>query len=629
MKKMLENLPIATKLRLSFGFMLALSLLITCTGWTKLDDMIVQSDKLSTIQNLNKIIFDARYTRENYVRTHDDSYRLKLNSLIEQLTEILVSSQEKYTQPENVENLKKAISYMGEYKNIFQRIVPLVQAEGQASSSAIEQNAQFLKQHEQHVLNLRKTAFESSDWQLIANLNDISLESSNIQQQLSNIVSTGTLSEESFHTLQNQLSQMQHSNILQPAAQATIANIEGQLQQYMKAHRSLIAVTQEYAATAANLRATIDNLEKGLLKEQQEMSDQARLVLMLVSGTVLLIGLAAPFIITGAIATPLRETVLAAERIANGDLTNAMHTTREDEVGALQNAIGSMTLSLRELIDNVSCGIAEISAGASQLSAVSEQNRVAMAQQRIETEQVATAMNEMAATVHDVACNAEQTSEATGGAEQLTHEGYSSMKLAINAIQGLNTDIEHTSEAMQLLAQQTHGISRVMDVIKSVAEQTNLLALNAAIEAARAGESGRGFAVVADEVRSLAKRTQESTDEIESMIKQLQDGASTSLQMMENSRVVASNNVKNAADVGELFEQIAKAVSSVQLMNHQIAAASEQQSTVAEEINRSIAQVNEISNQTAVSSEETAAATEKLVALGAQLQHAIERFRIS
>ncbi|MGL5668628.1 MAG: methyl-accepting chemotaxis protein, partial [Shewanella sp.] len=144
-----------------------------------------------------------------------------------------------------------------------------------------------------------------------------------------------------------------------------------------------------------------------------------------------------------------------------------------------------------------------------------------------------------------------------------------------------------------------------------------------------AGESGRGFAVVADEVRSLAKRTQDSTDEIENMIQQLQAGAQNSLQMMEHSLVVANTNVTTAIEVGTLFEEIRKSASSVQMMSHQIAAASEEQSTVAEEINRSISQVNDISNQTAASSAETAVATEKLVALGSHLQTAISQFRLS
>lgn len=626
---MLENLPIATKLRLSFGFMLLLSLLITYTGWTTLDYQIDNGDKLSTIQTLNKIISDAKSAREDYIDTHDETYRVKLAEIIESMINLVASAQVQYTSADDAVKLKKIMTYASDYKNIFNRITPLVQTETKSSAIAFELGEKLIKQLEQQINSQRKTAFEANEWQTIADITHINLEQEKVQSQLYNMIETGALSAQAYSDILDRLNHIQKLNLIDASSQTVLDNIKRQLHQYMETQQALETIVQEYITTAINLNSAINTMETDLLDQKQYTDKQARFILLIVSGIVILIGIVTPLIITSAIAKPLRETVQAAERIANGDLTNPMNTTRQDEVGALQNAIGSMTRALKELIDNVNEGIADISTGASQLSAVSEQNRIAMTQQRIETEQVATAMNQMAATVQEVASNAEQTSEATGEAEQLTNEGYNNIKIAIAAIQELNIDIEQTSQAMQVLAQQTHGISKVMDVIKSVAEQTNLLALNAAIEAARAGESGRGFAVVADEVRSLAKRTQESTDEIESMIQQLQSGAKISLQMMEHSQVVASTNVTNAAEVGNLFEKIAKAVSSVQLMNHQIAAASEEQSTVAEEINRSISHVNEISNQTAAASEETAAATKKLVTLGNHLQMAISKFRIN
>lgn len=629
MKTILENLPISIKLMLSFGFMLVLSLSITFTGWTKLDDIIAHGDKLSTIQKLNKIISDAKATREDYMRTHDESHGVKLATMINAMTETILFAQSQNSTAEEAAQFKQAINYINDYKETFNRIVPLVQAETRTSKAAFEQAEQFLKQNTAQITSLKSTALDAHDWQNIAELTHISLEVERIQRQLNRIIQAGILTEQTYSELQATLIQLKQSNIINSESLTALQGIEEQIKTYMKTQNALDTVVQEYVATAGHLRATIDTIEDELLQQKLDSGEQARSILLLVTSIVMIIGIAAPLLITNGIARPLRATVQAAKRIASGDLTQPMSTTRSDEIGTLQNAMGSMTSSLRELIDNVSVGITDISSGASQLSAVSEQNRIAMTQQQLETEQVATAMNQMAATVHEVACHAEQTAEATGGAEQLTNDGYNKMTMAITTIEELNTDIEKTAQAMQELAEQTNGISRVMDVIKSVAEQTNLLALNAAIEAARAGESGRGFAVVADEVRSLAKRTQDSTDEIENMIQQLQAGAQNSLQMMEHSLVVANTNVTTATEVGTLFEEIRKSASSVQMMSHQIAAASEEQSTVAEEINRSISQVNDISNQTAASSAETAVATEKLVALGSHLQTAISQFRLS
>ncbi|WP_435304182.1 MULTISPECIES: methyl-accepting chemotaxis protein [Pseudomonas] len=237
-------------------------------------------------------------------------------------------------------------------------------------------------------------------------------------------------------------------------------------------------------------------------------------------------------------------------------------------------------------------------------------------------------MHEMAATVQEVARNAEQASRAAADADGQAREGDQVVAEVIEQFEHLAAQVMRSTEAMVLLQQESNKIGSVMDVIKAVAEQTNLLALNAAIEAARAGEAGRGFAVVADEVRGLAQRTQQSTEEIEGLVAGLQNGTRQVTSLMSQSRSLTDSSVELTRKAGVSLGNITRTVSSIQMMNQQIAAAAEQQSAVAEEISRSIVNVRDVSEQTAAASNETAASSVELARLGNQLQMMVSHFKV-
>ncbi|WP_446731161.1 methyl-accepting chemotaxis protein [Pseudomonas sp. CFBP 13711] len=288
-----------------------------------------------------------------------------------------------------------------------------------------------------------------------------------------------------------------------------------------------------------------------------------------------------------------------------------------------------MTLSLRQLISGISDGVTQIASAAEQLSAVTAQTSVGVTSQKDETDCVATAMNQMTSTVMEVARNAEEASEAARHADQQARDGDKVVNDAIAQIERLAVEVENSTQAMGKLKLESDKIGGVLDVIKSVSQQTNLLALNAAIEAARAGEAGRGFAVVADEVRGLAQRTQESTEEIEVLIAALQSGTQQVVMTLDASRTLTDSSVELSRQAGDALGHITRPVSTIQTMNQQIAAAGEEQSSVAEQINRSVLNVRDVSEQTAASSEETAASSIELARLGVQLQEMVGKFRVS
>ncbi|MHA6193684.1 methyl-accepting chemotaxis protein [Pseudomonas wadenswilerensis] len=234
----------------------------------------------------------------------------------------------------------------------------------------------------------------------------------------------------------------------------------------------------------------------------------------------------------------------------------------------------------------------------------------------------------MTATVHSVARDAEEAAQAAQSADGKVESGQQVVRQSMQRIERLASAADSASHSIESLSAEIQHIGSVLEVIKSVAEQTNLLALNAAIEAARAGEQGRGFAVVADEVRALAQRTQQSTGEIERLVSSLRSNAQASVAQIQGSGELVKLAVADALQTESALGSIAGAVSLIQQMNQQIAAAAEQQSSVAEEISRSVTQIRSSADQSAMAMRGNASSSIELAQLGAELKGMVGHFRI-
>ncbi|MCT4955039.1 methyl-accepting chemotaxis protein [Pseudomonas aeruginosa] len=366
------------------------------------------------------------------------------------------------------------------------------------------------------------------------------------------------------------------------------------------------------------------------LRESTASRDRASL--WLIAALALAFGCVAGWAINRQIVRPLDEALAQAEAIAAGDLgkrpQNPLTLQRRDELGQLQRVMQRMGDSLRELVGRIGDGVSQLASSAEELSAVTEQTRAGVNSQKVETDQVATAMHEMAATVQDVARNAELASQAARQADEEARQGDAVVDQAVTRIERLASEMDVSSEAMARLKNDSEQIGSVLDVIKSVAEQTNLLALNAAIEAARAGDAGRGFAVVADEVRNLAHRAQESAQQIQKMIEELQVGAREAVATMTESQRYSLESVEIANRAGESLSSVTRRIGEIDGMNQSVATATEEQTAVVDSLNMDITEINTLNQEGVENLQATLRACGELETQAGRLRQLVDSFKI-
>jgi methyl-accepting chemotaxis protein len=315
-------------------------------------------------------------------------------------------------------------------------------------------------------------------------------------------------------------------------------------------------------------------------------------------------------------------------QVADGDMTVSYAPSSNDEIGQLGRTFNDSVAKIHTLIQRVGQTVVEVERQAGRVEGVSAESNQAVASQMGQIEQVATAMNEMSATAQEVARSAAAAVECAQNVNHETLSGRQLVEVQVASIERLSGEIDTSVAVINQLASDSASISQVLDVIKGIAEQTNLLALNAAIEAARAGEQGRGFAVVADEVRNLAKRTQQSTEEIEKMIVQLHNGVAAAVKAMSGSHQMASGTVSESAKVQLSLENILGAVNMIVDQSQQIATAAEEQTAVAHDIDQNLVEINRAGERTAGGASQTEQASRELSRLVAQLKQLIGAFRV-
>jgi methyl-accepting chemotaxis protein len=344
-------------------------------------------------------------------------------------------------------------------------------------------------------------------------------------------------------------------------------------------------------------------------------------IVMTIIITIVLLGVSIP--IVSNLRSSINNVVNSLREIAqeDGDLTKRIITDNKDEIGDLAYWFNQFVEKLQNVVRDIGNSSKPLATLAENLNQVSNNARDTISAQQMSAHDAKAAVDNMTSSVNAVAQSASDAASAASEATTAADDGQNVVNQTVNSIQSLAARVDETAIVIKKLEEDSNQVGVVLDVIKGIAEQTNLLALNAAIEAARAGEQGRGFAVVADEVRTLASRTQQSTEEIQSTIEQLQNAARSAVTAMAKGTEQASLSVDEANKAGSSLGAITNTISRINEMNDQIAQATGEQKAVAMSISNNVDDIN-------TRTEDTASSSEKLTGVSHELEQLSEDFSL-
>ncbi len=428
-----------------------------------------------------------------------------------------------------------------------------------------------------------------------------------------------------------------------PVTEAQQRDIQSSMQQYRKNFHALVDASREKGLTAKDgklgeLRSTVHTAEGLITEMSNSLHAELSASRTALKSTMIMTAVVITLVLVLAVITVMRSVVRRLSVLdtrmrdiaeGEGDLTQMLDESGNDEIAWVGRSFNRFVGKIHKVVSDLRSASLTLADSSDQISRSSSHSLTSMQQLKSETEQVATAMTEMTATVADVARNVESAAQAAQNSDSEAQHGQNVVTGTISSINGLASEVKQAAAVIEKLAADSQDIGGILDVIRGIADQTNLLALNAAIEAARAGEQGRGFAVVADEVRTLAQKSQESTEEIQRMIEQLQTGASNAVRVMESGRKLAEKSVQEAEAAGSSLESITRAARTISDLNTQIASAAEEQSAVTDEIDRNINNISQAAEETTQQAQGLAATSGDLAHLMSDLNRLVKQFRIA
>ncbi|CPR15807.1 methyl-accepting chemotaxis protein [Brenneria goodwinii] len=603
-----EDINVGKKLGLGFFLVLMMTVIIAGAGVMHIDELKESIDKVNVSNNINDEINQAKYYRARYSTAYDPE-DIKQNNISIDKISTYISHAKDLNWPESIKaKFPQIENLIAEYQQKQQSYIDAVHKKDDVRESwNISETEEPLKKlGEQFITDYSPMTLQL----LLADLNQklmavryhvrglLLSRDEESQAKLAAAIKEAQTSLNALH--QNPYLSTEQQAILTPVLD-TVNVYEGRAMAYIPAYQEEMAQAQQIQDIAEQLNAIITSMLNEQLQLTQADIRTSEIQLAVTALITLIFGLLISWFISRQITTPLSKTLVMAERIATGDLTMTVNTTRRDELGQLIRAMSKMNANLHNMIDEIRVGVSqifnasrEIVAGNTDLSSRTEQQAAAV-------EQTAASMEQLTATVKQNADNAHHANTLVISASQTAKQGGEQVN---NVVKTMN-DIEHSSRR----------IAEITSVINGIAFQTNILALNAAVEAARAGEQGRGFAVVASEVRNLAQRSSQAAKEIASLIAE-------SVEQVSHGATLVGN-------AGKTMNDIVTSVTQVHSIMGEIATASDEQSRGITQINQAIVEMDSTTQQNAALVQQSSAAADSLEEQAALLKQAVSVFHLA
>jgi methyl-accepting chemotaxis protein len=372
--------------------------------------------------------------------------------------------------------------------------------------------------------------------------------------------------------------------------------------------------------------------EQTLIVERQDAAAEqtgiTRAIMLFGGLLIIVVAIAAAWIIKRQLENRLDAAVGVASGIADGNLSQHIDEGGKDEVAVLLSAMSNMQTQLRQMMTEIKQAAGELNSSSQSVSSTAEELSATSQEQSDSSDAIATSVQELSASIRHVADNAEEAGRIATSSSEETNSSAQVVEQTVQSMERIAVVVRKASNEVIELGVQSEQISSIVNTIKGIADQTNLLALNAAIEAARAGEQGRGFSVVADEVRSLAQRTSTSTDEIEAMVSKIQKGTQHAVEEMENGVAEVDKGRQLGEQTSDAITAIRTNFDRVVAVVQDISGAMHEQNQASDEVARHVERFAGSAQQNKEATEHTSSTAHQLQGLAQQLNQAVSRFRL-